>query len=91
MVLLPWILVVIEALLLSKNILNDVLPFIEEFSNSRMAIVTSSNKGAALFLLNHTGLKHYFQLIITSDDLPESQTQSRAILKGRVSIEFDSI
>lgn len=54
---------------MEKNILIEgSFDFIKKYKNNKIAIVTSCNKLAANYILEHTGLIKYVDLIIASED-----------------------
>ena len=62
--------------------------------HNKIAIVTSSNKKAAEYILNYTGLYKYIDLVIASDDCihtkPDPEPYLKAIKYFNTNIEKNS-
>ena len=55
---------------------------LERMSNSRMGLVTSCNGPAARFILDKTGLKEFFSVIVAAEDTPNHKPHPEPYLKA---------
>jgi HAD superfamily hydrolase (TIGR01509 family) len=71
------------------NLYDYVYQFFEKIQNAKIAIVTSSNKSAASFLIKHFKLDQYINLLITANDVqnhkpsPEPYLTAAELLKRK--------
>jgi HAD superfamily hydrolase (TIGR01509 family) len=63
-------------------LLPGVLHFFENIKNSRIGIVTSSNRSSATFILKITGLSKYISYIVTSEDCNNHKPSPEPYLKA---------
>ena len=79
--------------LLKKNegpiLLDGVLDFFEINKNRKIAIVTSCNKKAAEYIINHTGLNNYISLLVSSDDCIRCKPDPEPYLKAISNLDLD--
>ena len=73
----------IEYLQKEDNVLiNGVLNFFKEHKHDKIAIVTSCNKEAAYYILQHTGLDKYIDLVIASEHCNHHKPDPEPYLKA---------
>lgn len=63
-------------------LINGALHFFKEHRHNKIAIVTSSNKKAAEYILNYTGLYKYIDLVIASEDCIHNKPDPEPYLKA---------
>ena len=66
----------------NQILINGALNFFKEHKHHKIAIVTSCNKKAAVYILNYTGLDKYIDLIIASEDSIKHKPDPEPYLKA---------
>lgn len=67
---------------IEQVLIPGVKDFIQRIKNSRIAVVTSSNRSSALAVLEHTGLAEYINVVVGAEDIDRHKPSPDPFLKA---------
>ena len=71
-------------------LIDGVKEFFDKIQNSRIAVVTSSNRKSAEFLLKKNGLNNYINILISSNDVNKHKPNPESYLKAMDILEIEN-